>query len=928
MANFIPSEHSDKPILRYDLLLEEGLTYVQKYSGKIWTDYNYHDPGVTFLEYLTYALTDLGYRTNFPIEDLFLFGTDNFDSIKENLLFGPAAAFSSSPIQVSDYRKLIIDRIKLVANAWVIPIQDHKMGLKGLFEIFIECSEDLSDIELHYLKKEVADLFHANRLIGHDLEEVYILKKVYLSLEGAISIESDALGELVMAKMYAALDAYINPQVQFHDPMNLWKEQGFSPEAVFTGPLPKFGFVFEDALTEKIDAIYLSRIKELILSVEGVKEIRSLQLFKNGLPVFDNFVRFEKIEFPKITYLDEFTDAFQSKVLLLKNNVTYEVDPIITKQLLSTEVSSSTKFYYQELQYDDKLPLGRFTLEQVSQHYPIHNELPQFFGVGKNGVSQNESREVQASALQVSAYLYFFEQIMASYLAQLSGLRVLFSPNNSSETYFNQLPKEISNLDKLVSDMDALEKSMKEDSSGLSEDSLDRRNRLLDHLLARFGERFDEVSLKKIGRSNSLESSEDWALSVLQTKVNLLTAIIELGQTKARGFDMKAAEIWDCTNLSSIEKRIGLSLGIKDFSRRTISAPLMEHFQVEGAKKQIGDWSLVNLPLAQEIGAVYLLPEENYKEGTLHFYGKGLSFLKEIFDLATNERGLTVAHSKDNTRHYLLMKQRKMENQVVVYAGTSASDCQAAKEKVLTKIATLDQQSEGFHLIENLLLRPLESVSYLFSFLDADGEEFIEGLFPSDMETQRSLGEDIFAFGLQVDNYSIVEDENTFTYSVLIYNFGHEPVAKLKNTFSSKPGAKKAIDQALRFFQEFRAKSLAPETVMEVNLVGGSGHGFPVDFQFSNTLSFLFPEWPVRFQKTDFVNYLKNLISENIMAHQSATIYFINAEEMYRFESLYSEWLFLKNQDQQEYKKIDVLSLQLIQLLRSFPSVYSNPSNG
>ena len=83
MANSIPSELTDKPILRYDLLLEEGLSYVQKYSGKIWTDYNYHDPGVTFLEYLTYAITDLGYRTDFPVEDLFLFGTDNFDSIKE-----------------------------------------------------------------------------------------------------------------------------------------------------------------------------------------------------------------------------------------------------------------------------------------------------------------------------------------------------------------------------------------------------------------------------------------------------------------------------------------------------------------------------------------------------------------------------------------------------------------------------------------------------------------------------------------------------------------------------------------------------------------------------------------------------------------------------------------------------------------------------
>lgn len=135
MSNFISNEHSDKSILRYDLLFEEGLRYAQKYSGKIWTDYNYHDPGVTFLEYLSYALTDLGYRTGFPLEDIFLFGADDFDSIKKNLLHGPATVFNTTPSTINDYRKLIIDGVKRVANAWIIPIGDHKMGIRGLFEI-------------------------------------------------------------------------------------------------------------------------------------------------------------------------------------------------------------------------------------------------------------------------------------------------------------------------------------------------------------------------------------------------------------------------------------------------------------------------------------------------------------------------------------------------------------------------------------------------------------------------------------------------------------------------------------------------------------------------------------------------------------------------------------------------------------------------
>lgn len=927
MSNSIPSEHFEKPILRYDLLFEEGLSYVQKYSGKIWTDYNYHDPGVTFLEYLSYALTDLGYRTNFPIEDLFLFGSDSFDSIKENLLFGPAAAFSSSPFTVNDYRKLIIDRIKLVANAWVVPIKGNKMGLRGLFEIFIECAEELSDIEVHYLKKEVADLFYKYRLVGHDLEEVFILKKVYLSIEGAIVIESDALGELVMAKLYAVLDSYINPQVKFHDPMRLWNEQGLSPENIFTGPLPKYGFVFDEDLTSKIDAIYISRIKELILSVEGVKEIRNLQLFRNGLPVFDNFVQLQKTEFPRIDYLDELKDTFESNLKLLKNNVTYEVDPIITKQLLSTEISSSNNFYYQELQYEEKLPSSRFSLEQLRTHFPIHNELPAFFGVGVTGVSKNASKEIQASALQLSGYLYFFEQIMASYLTQLSGLRQLFSIRDTSSTYFHQLPTAIPNLDKLISSQEEVTNTLHESTERI-EEYLDRKNRLLDHLLARFGEKLDETKLKKICRSSDLDSSENWAKSILQTKVNLLTQLIELGQNKSKGFDVKAMEIWDCSNLSSIEKRIGLTLGIQNIIRRNISAPLMDHFQVDKSKEQVGNWELLDLKLDGQDRKVFALPAANYEEGSLHFYGQGISFVKEIFELLTYEKGISIAQSSVTKKHYLLMKQRKSEFPSLLFQSKNLEDCVLKKDQLLAKISELDLQSEGFHMVENVLLRPLESVSYLFSFVDADGEEFIEGLYASDMESQRSLGEDLLGFGFQIDNYSIVEDETSLTYSILIYNFSHEPVARLRNNYSSKPGAKKAIDQAIQFFQDIRNRSIAPETVMGVNVVGGAGNSFPVDFQFSDTLSFIFPEWPVRFQKSDFVNYLHDLISENIFAHQSAKVYFVNVVDLYNFESLYYEWLFLKNQDQLDLRKIDVLSLQLIQLLRSFKEIYSTINHG
>ena len=44
----------------YAFLRERGLEHIRALSGRIWTYHNLHDPGVTTLEVLCYALTDLG----------------------------------------------------------------------------------------------------------------------------------------------------------------------------------------------------------------------------------------------------------------------------------------------------------------------------------------------------------------------------------------------------------------------------------------------------------------------------------------------------------------------------------------------------------------------------------------------------------------------------------------------------------------------------------------------------------------------------------------------------------------------------------------------------------------------------------------------------------------------------------------------------
>ena len=75
---FIITENYSSKSQRFDELLSDGINFIQKFSGEKWTDYNYHDPGITLLEQICYAITDLGYKSNFPIEDLLLIGKDKY----------------------------------------------------------------------------------------------------------------------------------------------------------------------------------------------------------------------------------------------------------------------------------------------------------------------------------------------------------------------------------------------------------------------------------------------------------------------------------------------------------------------------------------------------------------------------------------------------------------------------------------------------------------------------------------------------------------------------------------------------------------------------------------------------------------------------------------------------------------------------------
>ena len=100
-APVIPTGPPPHPAMDYAALRSEAVALLGRLSASQWTDHNVHDPGITILEQLCFAITDLAYRTDFPIADLI--ATGGMET------WPPAAAqlLSGDPVTQEDLRALL-----------------------------------------------------------------------------------------------------------------------------------------------------------------------------------------------------------------------------------------------------------------------------------------------------------------------------------------------------------------------------------------------------------------------------------------------------------------------------------------------------------------------------------------------------------------------------------------------------------------------------------------------------------------------------------------------------------------------------------------------------------------------------------------------------------------------------------------------------
>src|SRR5262249_33656164 len=162
----------------------------------------------------------------------------------------------------------------------------------------------------------------------------------------------------------------------------------------------------------------------------------------------------------------------------------------------------------------------------------------------------------QAQAKQLKAYLMVFEQLLGNSLAQLAHTADLFSldPAVARSYFVKEFSEAVTQgFDQIV--QPGMSKTAVEAITETVPEFYERRNRFLDHLLARFGEQFSEYALL-LGSTTGKPVAQR---RLIDDKIAFLNRYPLISHDRAKAFNYKLPPSQD--NEPGIKKRISLLLG-------------------------------------------------------------------------------------------------------------------------------------------------------------------------------------------------------------------------------------------------------------------------------------------------------------------------------------------------------------------------------
>ncbi len=419
-------------------LLQEGIDACQALSGATWTDYNEHDPGRTMLEQLCYAITDLGYRCDFPVADVLAEQPAALSEQYSTLFPGPRI-LTCNPLTVNDYRKLIIDqglaaRWPNFKNVWVQAVAAVS-GQTGQYAVSIEVIDPSQDCTA--LIEEVHRAYLGHRNIGEALQAApAVLSLCLVSVNATVEVTPDADPDAVAANLLFELQDTLVPCIQTIS-VSAAMQLGVPPEAIYDGPPLSVGMIPDSQLQPARVSVAQAELAGAMLAVSGVVAVNALQVQVGGVPLngtapvpSGQVARLQPSVFAPLTSL-----PFQLVCQDAPVNVNLaRVQRLLAQRLAAAAPTAGLAVADPASTAYATLPLGQ--QRDIGAYFSLQRQFPAIYGLGAEGLAlpqtTSEAEVAQrtarlAMAKQLKAYLLFFEQWLADAQTQLAQAGRLFS---------------------------------------------------------------------------------------------------------------------------------------------------------------------------------------------------------------------------------------------------------------------------------------------------------------------------------------------------------------------------------------------------------------------------------------------------------------------------------------------------------------------
>ncbi len=740
--SFIPRQapHDDPDSVAS--LLRAGLEQVQRLSGNRWTDYNLHDPGVTLLELLCFALTDLIYRTDFEVADYLTQPDGHLDFAAQGLML-PEQIFPPRPCTRLDYQQAVLDAMNEVEQAWVTP---DGQGRYHIDLLLTEAARQRCD---HHpaLRDDIVDaashLYHRARNLGEDLAGVRIIDSRGLRLHADIELHYydntnyDNTNNLhdnadnLAAEIYFQAEQWLRgDEADGHTASHADNYADSYPDNYADSYADSYADNYVDNYAynytdhhgapgnERVAAVRpLSALYTRLINIDGVGHIRQLQLIpqpcRDGHPdnAQDHFSPGDWILLPK-------------KHDDINLNLTHQGHPLsidfsaMSIRLVRRKAQNGTLHEQIRRQTAALIPPPHGIWRELADYRSIQSLFPGVYRLDAPRVPTALNRQEQAQIQQFRGYLLLFEQLMANFCANLANLRDLFSPaTDAGRSYaFNLLDDEqFRGVDLLYPD----------DAAARFHHLLaevdhypDRKGRLLDYLLALYGETLDARLWRQPGEASDqrVQSRQQ-----LEYQRRFIQAIDRLTRDRGAGFNTRRP-MTERENRGGFADRVALLLGMDDADAWPYSQTLARQgwqlmaddaFLHSAAGQSHLQWldqsaldSLLDVPLSDAApGSADAAAARDV-----------LALRLRPLPVDLLQRGVMLAHYRilppDAGGFYQALFRLSAapgsQNGLWLYLGASSQPAHLVRviNQLRRELIRLNQRCEGVYVVEHLLLRP------------------------------------------------------------------------------------------------------------------------------------------------------------------------------------------------------------------------------